>query len=234
MILNALHGDPLPVYGDGMQGAQLAVRRGLRARHRPRPRTRRAGRGLQRRRPRRGDQPRRRQGASSSSPAPTPASSSTSPTDPATTAATPSAPTRSARSAGRRASASPRASSTPSPGTATTPGGGSRSARASTARTTSASTAARWAEPPGSEALDLPAAPCRAGSVKVRDHVLLARLELHARGRRVVVRSRHLLTVMSNVSASLTAASTACGHVRPDWPIRPANDEASSCVQIFA
>ena len=54
--------------------------------------------------------------------------------------------------------ASPRASSAPSPGTARTPGGGSRSARASTAPTTSASTAARSAEPPGSEARDLPAA----------------------------------------------------------------------------
>ena len=32
MILNALHGDPLPVYGDGTQRAQLALRRGLRAR----------------------------------------------------------------------------------------------------------------------------------------------------------------------------------------------------------
>ena len=41
-------------------GAQLDLRRGLRARDRPRARARRAGRGLQRRRPRRGGQPRRR------------------------------------------------------------------------------------------------------------------------------------------------------------------------------
>ena len=38
MVLNALHGDPLPVYGDGMQRAQLDLRRGLRPRHRPRAR----------------------------------------------------------------------------------------------------------------------------------------------------------------------------------------------------
>ena len=36
MVLNALHGDQLPVYGDGHAGAQLALRRGLRPRHRPR------------------------------------------------------------------------------------------------------------------------------------------------------------------------------------------------------
>ena len=53
MVLNALHGDPLPVYGDGHERAQLAVRGGLRARHRPRPGPRPGGRGLQRRRPRR-------------------------------------------------------------------------------------------------------------------------------------------------------------------------------------
>ena len=41
-------------------------------------------------------------------------------------------------------------------------------------------------------------------------------------------------TVRSMLSASLTASLTACGHVRPDAPIRPANDDASSCVQIFA
>ena len=46
---------------------------------------------------------------------------------------------------GAAASASPRASSAPSPGTARTAGGGSRSAPATTAPTTSASTAARWA-----------------------------------------------------------------------------------------
>ena len=42
-------------------GAQLALRGGLRARHRPRARARRAGRGLQRRRPRRVREHRRRQ-----------------------------------------------------------------------------------------------------------------------------------------------------------------------------
>ena len=33
MVLNALHGDSLPVYGDGAPGAQLALRRGLLPRH---------------------------------------------------------------------------------------------------------------------------------------------------------------------------------------------------------
>ena len=40
MVLNALHGDPLPVYGDGHAGAQLDLRGGLRPRHRPRARAR--------------------------------------------------------------------------------------------------------------------------------------------------------------------------------------------------
>ena len=51
---------------------------------------------------------------------------------------------------GARRCASPRAWSGRSTGTATTPGGGSRSARATTARTTSASTAARSARQPPS------------------------------------------------------------------------------------
>ena len=42
MILNALAGDHLPVTGTAAR-AQLALRRGLRARDRPRPRARRAG-----------------------------------------------------------------------------------------------------------------------------------------------------------------------------------------------
>ena len=42
MILNALAGDRLPVYGDGAQRSQLAVRRGLRARDRPRAGARQA------------------------------------------------------------------------------------------------------------------------------------------------------------------------------------------------
>ncbi len=43
MILNAMAGDHLPVYGDGKQRPQLALRGGLRPRHRPRPRPRQAG-----------------------------------------------------------------------------------------------------------------------------------------------------------------------------------------------
>jgi len=39
---------------------------------------------------------------------------------------------------------------------------------------------------------------------------------------------------MSMLSASLTAFSTASWQARPEPPIRPANDGASSCVQIFA
>ena len=61
MILNALHGDALPVYGDGMQVRNWIHCDRLRARDRPRARARRARRGLQRRRPRRGGEHRRRQ-----------------------------------------------------------------------------------------------------------------------------------------------------------------------------
>ena len=51
MILNALHGDALPVYGDGMQVRNWIHATRLLARDRARARARRAGRGLQRRRP---------------------------------------------------------------------------------------------------------------------------------------------------------------------------------------
>ena len=66
MILNALHGDSLPVYGDGMQvrnwihSTDFAAAIGHVLEHG------RAGRGLQRRRPRRGGQHDGRQRASSS------------------------------------------------------------------------------------------------------------------------------------------------------------------------
>ena len=53
MVLNALHGDSLPVYGDGTPGPQLALRRGLLPRHPHGADEGQARRGLQRRRPRR-------------------------------------------------------------------------------------------------------------------------------------------------------------------------------------
>ena len=65
-VLNALHGDPVPVYGDGAPGPQLALRRGLLLGDRRRARARRGGRGLQRRRARRAAQHRRRAAGSSS------------------------------------------------------------------------------------------------------------------------------------------------------------------------
>ena len=71
MVLNALHGDKLPVYGDGMQVRNWIYVDGLRARHRPRARARRAGRGLQRRRP--GRVPRTSRSSSRSSRTPAPA-----------------------------------------------------------------------------------------------------------------------------------------------------------------
>jgi dTDP-glucose 4,6-dehydratase len=50
MIVNALAGKPLPVYGDGHAGARLAVRQGPLQRHPPRARSRPPGRDLQHRR----------------------------------------------------------------------------------------------------------------------------------------------------------------------------------------
>ena len=69
MVLNALHGDPLPVYGDGMQVRNWLYVEDFGRGDRPRARARRARRGLQRRRPRRVPEHRGRPAASSSSPA---------------------------------------------------------------------------------------------------------------------------------------------------------------------
>ena len=60
MVLNALHGDRLPVYGDGMQVRNWIFVEDFARGDRPRARARRARRGLQRRRPRRGAEPRGR------------------------------------------------------------------------------------------------------------------------------------------------------------------------------
>ena len=143
MVLNALHGDPLPVYGDGMQVRNwLYVEdfaRGIG--HVARPR--RARRGLQRRRARRVPEHRGREAHPRAHRSRRVADRVRRPTAPATTAATPWAPRRSARWAGRRRSASPRASSRPSRGTATTAPGGSRSAPATTGVLRAASTGGR-------------------------------------------------------------------------------------------
>ena len=61
MVLNALHGDPLPVYGDGMQVRNWIYVEDFARGDRPRARARRARRGLQRRRPRRVPEHRGRQ-----------------------------------------------------------------------------------------------------------------------------------------------------------------------------
>ena len=121
MILNALHGDSLPVYGDGMQVRNWIHSSDFAARDRPRARARARGRGLQRRRSRRGGQHDGRQAHPRADRRRRVARSSTSPTGPGTIGATRSPRRRSARSAGRRACASIRASSRPSPGTARTP-----------------------------------------------------------------------------------------------------------------
>ena len=66
MILNALHGDALPVYGDGMQVRNWIHSTDFAAAIGQVLDAGRARRGLQRGRPRRGAQHRRRRGASSS------------------------------------------------------------------------------------------------------------------------------------------------------------------------
>ena len=143
MILNALAGDQLPVYGDGKQRSQLAVRRGLRARDRPR-----AGARHARVRP-------------TTAAARTSARTSRSCTrileltgaDESLIEYVTDRPghdrryslssEKLRRSDGSRACASTRGSSGRSTGIATTPGGGSRSAPARTASTTSGTTGAR-------------------------------------------------------------------------------------------
>ena len=148
MVLNALHGDALPVYGDGMQVRNWIYVERLRARRSAHvlehgvpgevynvggpdeaPNIEVVKRIIELDRRRRvADRVRHRP------PRPRP-------------------PLLAVLGEGPRARlgaarcASPRASAARSPGTATTPGGGSRSAPATTARTTSASTAARWANP---------------------------------------------------------------------------------------
>ena len=143
MVLNALHGDRLPVYGDGMQ-----VRNWLYVEDFARG----IGHVLEHGTP--------GEAYNVGGPDECPnievvqahhradgrldeICSSTSPTAPATTAATRWAPRRSARWAGRRACTSPRASSRPSPGTATTRVVGADPLRRLPRRTTSASTARR-------------------------------------------------------------------------------------------
>ena len=142
MVLNALHGDPLPVYGDGRQVRNwLFVEDFCRAIH-PCCERGRARRGLQRRRAGRVREHRRRAAharadrrrrvadrARDRPPRPRPPLLARRPTSSATS------------SAGSRRCASTRASSARSTGTATTRTGGGRSAPASTASTTSASTA---------------------------------------------------------------------------------------------
>ena len=147
MVLNAIHGDSLPVYGDGRQVRNwLYVEDFCRGIHTvldegpPR-------RGLQRRRPRRvrehrggqaGDRADRRRRVADRvrqrPPRPRPPLLARQRQDP-----------RAARLGGARC-ASPRASSAPCSGTATTRSGGARSAPASTASTTKSSTAGRWAD----------------------------------------------------------------------------------------
>ena len=61
VILNALEGKPIPVYGDGHERARLAVRRGPLPWHRGGDRKGHSGRGLQHRRRQRVAQPRYRQ-----------------------------------------------------------------------------------------------------------------------------------------------------------------------------
>ena len=141
MILNALHGDPLPVYGDGMQvrnwihASDFAARSATCSNTGP-------GRGVQRGRSRRAGQHRRGQTHRR-------ADGRLGCADRARRRPTrPRPPLLALLREGSRArleprvSASARGSSRPSPGTARTPGGGSRSARATIASTTNASTGA--------------------------------------------------------------------------------------------
>ena len=148
-ILNALAGDPLPVYGDGMQvrnwlwvddfasAIDVVLERGE------------TRRGLQRRRAGRAREHRRRQAHPRAHRPRRVADRATSPTGPATTAATRCRRRRRPRSAGRRRSASTRGSSARSSGTARTRAGGRRSAPATTASTTSAITGQRCSEHTG-------------------------------------------------------------------------------------
>ena len=141
MVLNAIAGDPLPVYGDGLNVRNWLFVEDFAARDRPCPAPRRRRRGLQRRRARRVLEHRGRAAHPRVERARRVADRVRQPTGPGTTAATRWARRRWGSSAGRRACTSPRASSGRSPGIARTRGGGSRSAAAPTASTTSASTA---------------------------------------------------------------------------------------------
>ena len=121
MVLNALHGDKLPVYGDGHAGPQLDLRGGLRPRHRHRARARRARRGLQRRRPGRGAEPRGRASKIIEYTGQRRVADRVRHRPPRPRPPLLARPRRRcAGSAGRRRCASPTGSSGPSPGTATT------------------------------------------------------------------------------------------------------------------
>ena len=148
-VLNALAGDPLPVYGDGMQVRNWLFVEDFCAGDRPGARARRAGPGLQRRRSRRAAQHRGRAADPRAHRPRRVADRVRHATVPATTAATRWPPSK-VRELGWEAAGRLRGGpERPSTGTATTSGGGSRSAPASTASTTSASTAERWADGSG-------------------------------------------------------------------------------------
>ena len=138
MILNALHGDPLPVYGDGRTCATGSTSRTSRARSTPCSRD--ARRGLQRRRPRRAREPRRGHAILELTGRDESLIEYVTDRKGHDRRYSLSSDKVRARSAGSPGGASTRACRAPSTGTATTSGGGSRSAQASTASTTSSTT----------------------------------------------------------------------------------------------